>query len=635
MAEAPRDIVIASLAGGQNDTDHPIELDDDQVVLAENIEFFFSALGERRNGCSPLDLFGSGLQSETLIAYLTQWFPTNDVLDPQFFAVAASPSVSTSTVARRTAGVWSAIVQFDPIVVTVPKIYELSTQALNGKLFVAYPSAVDSLHVWDNSSLRRTGYGPSAPAAPTGQDLVGIGDYVNTRYFRVRFITRSGSTVTRRSEPSLVLTWVPTPAGMPSGVRLTRGAALNLGETDWELEASVDNAFFYRIATVAMATTFYDDRTNYVTGYAPLGPLSEAIGTYAGIWSARFLAVDGDRLVFGGHFTDATKQSMVGWTPVANDPGAGNDERLPSGINNTKNLDNYDGGPLTGLSAGTNGTWYAFKAKRIYKFTRTGDVTNAYSVLTLSSTRGAILGSLVRGVDENGAGCLYFLDPSMGPSRLGPGGLEVMVGLRTTWGRVNLRAANLVARGVYYADKQQVHWWLAVDGQDQPSMQIVLQVSELRAQHLAGGNGVGRGWSIATGQIGQALCAAVLTEIVTIDGVAQVSDRPFVGMLSPFGIQRCDTWDTDGGIPYRAILRTKPFLAAGLLNKWGAMCVALLATAHASASVVVKLIRDFGVETFSVTTPLAADALETDVIKQFDNLVMSEATVIQVEISDP
>jgi|GEM_PF-6395573 len=39
-----------------NDTDPAISLPDDQCVLAENVEFFDSMLGERRKGTSAVTL---------------------------------------------------------------------------------------------------------------------------------------------------------------------------------------------------------------------------------------------------------------------------------------------------------------------------------------------------------------------------------------------------------------------------------------------------------------------------------------------------------------------------------------------------------------------------------------------------
>jgi len=636
---AEKDLQITSLAGGMNNTDAPSELPDDQCVLLENVEIFGSAIGERRNGCGPLDITGSGLDTEAGVTYLTQWFPTNEVLNPEFFAVAATIGASVK-IAVRTNGVWRPVVVYvdpqgdsDLPLNDTESVYSWRTQSLNGKLFVAYANSngVDRLHVWDGTTLRRTGI--TQPVPPVSAVDEGTGTFNTVRYYRARFVSMAGDVVSRRSEPSESITF--TPSGTGAGATVTGPPLPNEGETHWELEASLNNVAFYRIARTVIATTTVNDEVDAVVGYAVAGTLSEEVGTYLLLRAARYLLVDGDRLILGGHRSDITKKSQVAWTPVLNDPGAGSDERMPLGVNNSVNLDNFDGGPLTDLGSGSVGTWYAFKWKRIYKFTRTGDVNRAYENMLLSATRGAITGSVVRGVDEGGAGCLYFLDPSMGPSRLGTGGLQAIVGLRETWTHINLQADAVVARGVYYADKQQVIWWIAIDGSNTPNYVIKLQVSELRAQSASGGNGVGRGWSVATGRIAEAVTASVLTEIVSINGVPRVSDRPFIGLTAPDFIQRCDVETTDAGVPYRAIIRTKPYILAGLLNKWGAMTAALLATANATNNILVKFIRDFGKETNQILTPLAPEGTEDQVIKVFDDLVMSNAATIQVEICDP
>lgn len=631
-AKRDGDLTVDDLRGGMNDSDPPSDLAEDQVVLAENIEFFSSCLGERRNGCEPFDIIDSGLIDEAVIVHLSQWFPTNEVLKPEFIAIGATPNVSASIAAKRPAIAWASIPPIDAFDTTEPDIYQVETQSLNGKLFVAYHSAVDRLHVWDGTSWRRAGL-TAPPGPPTGVDT-GTGTYATIRYFRVRYATLDGTVIKRRSEASTVLAF--TPSGTGSGVAITRPALINEGETHWELEASDDNATFYRIATTLIATDTVTDSSPFPTDYAVNGVLSETSGTNLLLPSAKYLAVDGDRLVFGSHWTDKAKQSLVGWTPVANDPGVGNDERLPLETNNTVNLDNYDGGALTGLVGSATGTWYAFKWQRVYKFVRTGDFTRAYDVLTLSTTRGAITGSIVRGVDEAGQGVVYFLDPTMGPSRLGPYGIQSIVGMHGTWGQVNLSAEKVVSCGTYYPYKQQVHWWIATNGSNSPNRKLILQVNEIRPQQSVGGNGVGRGWSIATGRIAEAFCASTFTERVSVNGIVSISDRPFIGLRSPDFIQRCDVVSTDAGVPYRAILRSRPYLAAGLLNRWGAMTASLLATAQATTTLVVKFIRDFGLEEHQVTTPLAASALaEAYVIKDFDDLVMSESRAIQFELSDP
>lgn len=633
---AEKDLQITGLSAGLNNTDSSSALAEDECTVAENAEFFYSSCGERRNGCGPMDITGSALNTEAEVVFLTQWLPTNKVLEPEYLAVAATPGVSATWARRSVSGVWSEVIppaDCELDLVEGGDIYAITSQSLNGKLFLAYPNTgQDRLQVWDGIAIRNSGLKPIGAATPVVASE-GSGTFAATRYYRTRYVVKSGSVVLRRSEPSHIALFPPPGTG--AGARVNRTVLLNDGETDWEVEASLNNVDFYRIATLGIGTLFYDDTTSDTVGYAAEGILSEAIDTYHPIHSAKFLAIEGDRLIVGGHQSDLSKQSLVGWTPVQNDPGVGNDERLPFGPNNTVNLDNYDGGPLTGVAPGALGTWYAFKWKRIYRFSRTGNFVRAYENVTLSSTSGAIEGSIVQGVDENGVNCLYFLDPSQGPTRLGSNGLQVIVGLRETWKRVNLRAGKVVARGIYYADKQQVHWWLSVDGNDQPSLKIVLQVTEIHSKKVAGGNGVGGGWSTATGRIAEALCVAIFTEIVSIAGVVQVSNRPFIGLTAPDFIQRCDVESTDAGVPYRTVIRTRPYIAAGLLNQWGAMTAALLATANVGSSVVISFIRDFGVESQSRTTNLVPVGAETEVIKAFDDLVISEAVTIQVEIADP
>ena len=641
------DISITSLRGGANNTDPPNSLPEDQCVLAENCEFFSSMMGERRNGCAALNIAGTSILNETVVCHLSQWYPLNDVLNPEFIVGSATPTASIF-LTKRTLGVWSDITQNDAIDFSNNDIYKIQTQALTGELFIAYHSAVDRLHVWDSTILRRAGI--AQPAAPTAADE-GIGvTFKAVRYYRVRYTLVAGGIVIARSEPSLSLTF--TPSGTGAGATITKPANLT-GETytNWEIEASADNATFYVLASQIIGTTTYTDTVQDFTqtpvpavSYNASGPLSEAIGSYTLLPSAKYLAVDGDRLVFAGHWTDVTRQSQIGWTPVTTDPGVGNHERFPivttggTPIVSSLQLDNYNGGPITGIASSVYGSWYAFKWDHIYMLVRTGDPTSAYSVITLSQTQGAIPGSIVKGVDENGSAVIYFLDPALGPSRVGPGGIEVIDGQYSTWGRVNLEAANVQACGIFYPYKQQVHWWVPVDGADSPNLKMILQVSSIQQVSgvTAGAGGVGRGWSTATGLISQAFCASVFTELVTINSLNSISERPFIGLTSTGTafVQRCDVEITDNGTTYLATILTKPYFVTGLLNRWGVMNVALLATANATATMNVSIVRDFGVETSqTVAVSLAPVGSETFVVKSLDNLVMSGATAIQFQFT--
>lgn len=624
---ALNDIVITSLRGGLFDTDAPTELAADQCVRADNVEFFYSALGERRGGTTPLSLSGSALDDEAAIVHLSEWFPNNDYTNSEIWGIGATVNTSF-TIERRAGGTYFSVSPKDDILTAAPDIYNITSVELNGKKFFAYPSDEDRLHVWDGMYLRRTGF--VVPSAPTVADT-GSGSFSTVRYYRVRWVeVDSDGAVLRRSEPSSNTTFTPSGSGLSA--RVTRPTLADEGETHWEVEeglASTGN--FYRIARVAIATTTYDD--SLASGsVASTGVLSEDLGDYTNLPSARYLAVDGDRLVFAGHFTDQTKASQVGWTPVTNDPGVGNNERLPSDLDNTKNLDSYTGGPITGIAAAVYGTWYAFKHQRIYQMSRTNDPVDAYTAVTISTRMGAIPGSVFVGLDELGGPCIYFTDPFLGPARIGAAGIQQIVGLRKTWARVNLKAANIVARGCYYPFKRQAIWWVAVDGNDTPNLVLKNQVSELRA---VGDGAVGGGWSLATGRLTEALCVSTLTEWVTVSGVATLSERPFIGQTTPEFIQRCDTSTTDNGTAFVATIITKPYSLAGLPDQWEARMTSVLGTAVSGQSVAISIIRDFGKEESTArTATFTPGGSETQIVFDLDNLAMSEAKVVQFRFTD-
>lgn len=623
----PDDLHIMSLRGGLNNTDPPSAIADDQCTEAENVETYYSMLGERRKGCAPITL-SADLLATSVIVHLSQWLPTNSAIIPEWFVIGAIPGTS-ATIAKRIFSTWTTISPKDAVTPSIPDIFHITSQAMGSLFFFAYKSAQDRLHVWDGTNFRRTGL--AAPVAPTFANH-GSGSYASTRYARVRYIERNvASLVLRRSEPSPSL--VIAPSGSGDGVTITMPALIAEGETHWELEMSEDNATFYPISTQAVASTTYLDTATFAAGYAGInnGLVSEEIGSYTLQPSAKYMITDGDRLIFAGHQSDPTRQSTVWFTPVAADPGAGNSERLRLAVNNSRNLDGYEGGGITGLSSSVYGTWYAFKWSHIYLGNRTEDDINPYKVTTLTKKRGAISGSVVTGADRAGDVCTYFIDPSLGPSRIGSGGIQVITGIDRTWRRINL-LADVPCVGVYYSDHKQIWWWIAIDGSTYPNYILKLQVSET----VSAAGVVSRGWAVATGLITRAYCAAILSEQSFEGGFQTLSNRPCIGMASPHFVQRCDTGTTDNGVPYVAAFITKPFMLAGLANQWGARVAAILVSAVSNAYVRVRLIKDFGKEgsvpTVVDCTPEATG--QTHVVKILDDLVLNEAATIQVEVSD-
>lgn len=625
-----------------NDTDPSVLLPDDQCVSAVNVEFFLSALGERRAGCAAASLTGSGIDdSFNAIVHISERFPTNDPNVGELWVVAATETVKTAWARRDNELTWFSVSPDDALDNTIPNVYRVQAQGFDSKQFFAYNSpGINRMHVWDGTYLRRTGLAQPA-LAPTAVNE-GSGTFGTTRYYRYRLTAQDGGGNTlRRSEPSPSVTF--TPSGSGAGATITQTSVAGEHETHWEVEASADNAVFYVIATLPIATTTYNDTVASPLTYAT-GVLSEAIGEYLLQQNCRFLLVDSSHLIMLGHFTDLSQQCRVSWTPATNDSGVGNNERLPLSTlsdtgNNRTDLDNYEGGAITGASQTANGVFFVFKWGAIYQATRTGNTGStgaAYDIICITKARGALPGSIFSGADEYGQPCIYFLDPLIGPSRLGVEGLQLIRGLRKTWTRINRLATGIVSHGVYYPDKRQARWWVAADSNNYPSLGLCLQVNETTENTAYE---VSRGWSLFNGHLAQAYCSGIVNvEILNSMGaIATISRRPYIGLPQPSLLQQCDLLSTDDGQTYSASILTRPIIFNTLLGKWGVLICALLADPMPTTTLKISLIRDFGAETQPVTVTLnpSGGLTQLEVLKELDNLNISEATAIQFEFSDP
>lgn len=638
---------LGSLRGGLDDTSPYIAMAPDSCVTAENVEFVNSTLGERRAGCTAIELPSDAEDTDLqVVSWMYRHLPTNDEGEAELWFLAQSLSTPVNLLARRTQSTWETIVPNDTIDVTIPYGHRMSAQTLHSKLFFAYKSAHDRLHVFDGTELRRAGL--DQPAAPAVDNIVAVGTFSGLRYYRVRYTVMDGDEVLLRSEPSEATGIVPS--GTSTGIQIAKPATINEGETHWEVEASLGTSGeFYRIAQVVVGTATYDDTND--DGYADLedSVLSEDIGDYTLIPSGKFLSADQDRLLIAGSWENPDEASRVRWTPVFAAPGVGNDERLQLDTDPYLDLDGYEGGEITGMSRAVNGYIFVFKRSHIYRLVRTGQVEQAYEAFPITKARGALPGSLVEAINQSGQPSLYFLDPSVGPCRLSANGLQWCGrDIQTLWRRVNVNA-NVPCHGVYYNDKRQLHYWLAVDDAEYPNMKIVLHVNEMRDTDEGGR----RGWVTVAkdDRIATAHCSTMFSS-----NVDTTDDRSFV--LVPFigkerwsvgastirdYIQRCDTGSTDAHTTddtestYRAVVTTKPFAIAGLLNHHKIMHGVLLAKAASEPNgvVFIKAIRDFGKEERMVDAELFVNnEVETHVIKQLDDFTFSELYTLQISLGD-
>lgn len=621
-----KDIIITSLIGGLNDTDPITSLPQDVVVIAENIEYHCSSredhstIATRRAGTSAVT---TPITAASEVVLLHRHLPTTDETEAELWAV--SVITGTPTIRYKDTA-WNTVTIGDTLNVADNARYNMRMQTLHGKLFLAADTDQDRLHVRDagGSTFRRTGL--AEPAAPSVADS-GSGSYSGTRYFRVRYKLVSG-TLTLRSEPSDATTF--SPSGSGSGATITKPASISEDETHWEVEASLDNANFYRIATVVVGTTTYTDTTAFSSGYANVtdAVLSEDIGDYDLLHSAKFLAADDDRLLIAGSWEDEALSSRFAWTPVLNDPGDGNDERSPIDTDNFIDLDTYEGGEITDMSKTVNGYIFVFKWSHIYQLTRTGQRTRAYTAHALSKSKGAIPGSVVEGLDQNGRPALYFIDPKVGPSRIGEGGVQSCgLDIHRTWETVN-KGASVIVRSAYYPESAQVHWWVATDASTTPDTLLVLHTDLSRQSQ----DGVRRGWVKFTGDRAAALSTCLFADNIEDDAARSLTLKPFIGK-DDGTIHICDDGDDDSGTSYAARIRTSPVLIS-LLQKIGVMDAVLIAKAANSVTLVAKVIRDFGEETKTFDVDLSPVGSEDPVIKFIDNFNMAEATAIQIEFAD-
>jgi hypothetical protein len=547
------DLVIPSLEGGLS-TKAPTALLDNQCAYAHNVEFYKSKCGERRNGMDAITFAGSGIENADRIVWVHRHLPTTSQSDAQLWAVGLFDILgSPSAVMVYKSTTWNTVSVGDAITMDGVSEYNINAVSLHGKLFIAYNSAVDRLHVWDGTSLRRAGVG--TPAAPTAADTGGAGAITAVRYYRVRYTVQSGGTTLRRSEPSSSLTYDPTNT---ASVTVTKPATISESETHWELERSSDNVLFYVIATTVVGTTTHVDSIADATPITTY-PLSEDVGDYTVFPSVKYLTHDNDRLIGGGAWESASvaQASRVTWSPVFGGPGVGNDERWEADTDPYRDLDNYAGGILTGLSEPINGYIYATKLHRIYQLTRTGDRADAYDVDLITTARGAISGTIATGVDNQGQPSLFALDPDVGPIRIGGqgGGVETCGSdLIEIWKdqRATVIPASGAQRAVYVPEKKQVQFWLAASG-----VCLVLHTQHMRPTE----DGFRGGWTFWSTDV--TVYSACLFSTNVDDGAARNLElRPFLGVsggLTDGFIYRTDTGVTDNGTAYTGSIVTREY----------------------------------------------------------------------------
>lgn len=612
-------LLIANLRGGRNDSDPPTQLPDDQCQEALNVDWWEGTVANKRQGSTALSTtFSAGGPFAGAVTSLIRHVPGNDETAAELWAVDAG------NVVGRLAGA---------VTFTAPTLADASTDgaswvgaSLDGKLFVAYDSAQNRLHVWDGSSVRRVGLATPA-AAPTTTTLGGSGNTF-TRSYRVRWVHLSGSTVVRRSEPSATDTETITD---DSGVQVTRPTAAGEGETHWEVEyADTTAGPWYRASQVAIATTTYDDTAATIS----TTNLSDSTGQYLPPPSFRYIVATDNRLLGAGCFETSggyidAKNNRVWWTPVIGTADTGDAERIVTNTTLGRGYLDVEAA-ITGLGL-LGSTVYVFGYRRIWALEPTGQLLAPFRRFSLDTGGIGCIAhkTIVQTEDENGTPCLGFLSHK-GPYRIGPNGLQYLGGdLETLWATVNLGATS-PPHGVYHSDKHQVWWFIPVSPSTEPSQRIVFDV---KLGRTVAGDAVRKGWARHTGSGANAYASVMFSNTVAASMSRDL--KPYIGQSGAANrIWKCDSTATDdAGATFQAYVETKELGTLGFNHE--IRSGVLVGQVASGVTVTVTPVSDFGLASVDAGTALlTAAGSETRVQKRLEALQCAGVGTFVLRIGD-
>jgi hypothetical protein len=630
----PTKLITIGPFNGRNGADAPIDLPDDQAVEMLNVDRWDGLIGRKRGGCDAVSTTG-GSAFSLGIAALIRHVPGADETLAELWGVDGAGVIKR--LAGGTTFVDLTYVNADSIANMVDTV----GVSFNGKLYLFYNSTVDRPHVYDpglsTPQVRRMGLAP-ASAAPTVANTGGGAYAATLRYYRVRFIQVTGANITRRSEASPSVAFTPSGAG--TAARITRPTAPGEGETHWEVEASLDDSSFFRIvgtggasSVVAIATTTTDD--SLVTTTYSTYPLSPVVGSYTVPTSGKFGLTDGNRLIFGGSW-EGGKNSRIYYTPVLGSTDVGDDERIP-GTTNQKNyidLNENDGGALTGLGGPLNGVVYAFKYRQIWRLMPTGDVNAPYLTKKIVDGIGCVAHkSIAMGEDEAGRPALYFMSHKgayrLSANEFGSHNLQYLWRDNEDYA-LNLGATSVVTHSIYFPMKHQWWVWIATGSNNDPDSLFVFDplLGEVDSR-----NRVRKGWVRFSGNLSGARCSTMMSN--TLGATMSRDLKPYIGRSTGTTVLKADTSATDdAGTTFQAYAKSKPIRVAPLGTNAAVGMSHLLAEVASGVTITQTLDRDYGIETRTSTVLLTASASETRTLKKFEGSALAGAGTIQAQIGD-
>lgn len=618
---------LIDFSGGLNAAEPPDQINANQLADLRNLEYRRTrGLKRRRGGTENLTNATGVFAASSSVVSLFRHTPGQSETSMELWGISND---ATPEVGRVAAGAAFAAVTLPDTISAAADAALFRGISFNGKLFLFYNSAVDRLHVWDGSSVRRMGL--ATPAAPTVANT-GAGAYAATlRYYKVFWVFVDGVGNLVLSPMSASVSFTPSGAG--TAARITRPALAGEAETIWYVFGSSDNVNYYHISSLAVGTTTYDDTVN-PADYAAAVPSSAGWPTASDYFtqaiSAKFGLVDGQQLLLAGSHETIGLSSSVFYTSALNTSGFGiaDDERVPS--TNRIDVAPQLGGGITGLGGPIGGTPVVFKLERTYLLNPTTDPTLPYTQQLLSDAVGCVSHQgIVLAEDEQGAPALYW--PSRrGYYRYGANGLEYCgLDIEDLWATVNLSATYGVT-AAYHRDAGQLWVFVPVGSDTTPSVLVKFHVQRARR----GDDGVRGGWTRDDGNLaGSASVAMFSSSPASPMGLRM---KPYVGKVASGGrVYKADNdatnRDDNDAVAYTAYLVTRT-VERGMGEEFGIQTVYVQGVGDTAVTLDVSLRKDFEA---SDSVPAIAVALATTrgaVV--VPGLEISECDVVQVRVAD-
>lgn len=627
--------IILNGIRGRRGTYSPFNCPTDQCIQAENVEFWRSSFARKRRGSSIIDMAG-GTAVTPLISYIFSFAPSDNQAARELWLLDSAATPLFKRLAPASA--WANVTNSSGDAVTLANNFLTEACQFNGKLFLAYDSTVNRLHMYDPAvgAIQRVGIAQQA-TAPTVANT-GAGAYpAIIRYYKVAFAEcLSGTIVNSKSNLSAAVSFTPSGAG--TAARVTRPTAPGEKETHWLLYGSSDGANFVLISTIAVATTTYDDSAA-PSSYA--GEAAADANAFTPPPSAKYIVADKAQLVMAGAWETATGSGIapssrrIWWTSPLGATDQGDDQR----ISNTATIKSYTdiGEAVTGLASPQEGTIFVWSYRSMWKMVATGVAEAPYVTYKVTGARGCVFHkSIVSAEDENGNACTYWMS-DQGPYRIGDGGMVSMVDdIADVWDSINIDAS-LPFHGLFYPEKHQIWWHIATEEDTTPNMRIVF---DTRLGRVTDPGVLRYGWATHTSGVVATMSAC--THSRTYGSVASGKLTPYMAVGANVLVCDTGTQDDDGGTPvnYESYIISRPYLPSGLGSFSGineSACLAAETTTAASISVSAIIdfrYRQVEMGTRLLTAPTGGAGTATRVFPRFDNSNVAMANAVQFRVGD-